>query len=277
MKINKTLVFVMIFMSMFSFVSSAVVQTAVGADTYFVEYQKFEYLEIGENFEVHARVFNQTGYPLTNSSVNCTFGATYKNGTTALGGLMSFYQSPLMDELGYFYFNVPGEALTGGKSSWVISCWDGGYGGFASGEIFITESGYEITLVEIVSYIILIMTILGVLFIINNKHSKTDFKQKRKEIVSDNKNYKKTMIKGMLHGLFKNIFIWNYFLGWLIILIIDNMLLRFPYQLVSEYFHIIVNVYSLGLLLVLIFMIGFMIDFIKGVTEDISKDNWGLN
>ena len=39
---------------------------------------------------------------------------------------------------------------------------------------------------------------------------------------------------------------------------------------------ILSNIYSLGFLLVLVFMIGFTIDFMKGIIDDISNDDWGI-
>ena len=125
---------------MVSLTSSAIppVQTTTGADTLFVEYPKIEYIQSLQSFEIYASVFNQTGYPMTNASVSCTFAMTFRNGTKSMVGDMNWTSN-------YFYYDIPAQLITNGKTAWLISCFNGGEGGFASGLFFVTPTGFELT------------------------------------------------------------------------------------------------------------------------------------
>lgn len=146
---------------LFSIASAAIVQTTQGADTLFIEYQKFDYFKIGEPFQVNAHVYNQTGYILTNETVNCSFHAYNSNGSHAIDAPM------LYDEGGEdFYLDIPGEAFTGGKASWIISCMNGAYGGFASGKAIVTTTGFELSTAQSILYVISFMFLMVIFLLL---------------------------------------------------------------------------------------------------------------
>lgn len=126
-----------------------------------IEYQKFEYFQIGEPFEINAHVYNQTGYPLTNETVTCYFHAYAMNGTHVIDTVMSFDE-----ENNDFYYMIPGELFTGGKASWTLSCNDSSTGGFVSAPAFITRTGFELTTSEALIYSVLALGVL-LLFLIS--------------------------------------------------------------------------------------------------------------
>lgn len=119
-----------------------------------VEYQKYDYLKIGQPFEVNAHVFNaSTGLPVTNESVECNFHGYYANGTHAIKTVMGF--DPPFD----FYVDLPGEFFTGGKGSFIIQC-NNSEGGFVSGRVLITGSGLPFEDSEARVYYVMIFAVL---------------------------------------------------------------------------------------------------------------------
>jgi len=132
--------------SLFSIVSAQPPFQQSGEGTLIIEFQKFEYFEIGNSFRVNAHVYNQTGYPLKNDTVSCEFHAYNRNGTHAI-------ETGMLFDGGYdFYYEIPAEAFTGGKASWIIQCNDSASGGFISGPAVITPSGFEFTISEAILY-----------------------------------------------------------------------------------------------------------------------------
>lgn len=112
-----------------------------------LEYPKFEYFIAGESVMFNMHVYNQTGYPLTNDTVDCYFHAYFQNGTHAV-----FVQMDYDLDDGDFYTIIPVEATVVGQRSWIASCNDSGTGGFVSGPAYVTPTGIEFTTSKAILY-----------------------------------------------------------------------------------------------------------------------------
>lgn len=139
-----------------------------------------------------------------------------------------------------------------------------------------TLSGEQTNTSIIVSDIVLLLAILGLLSFVLMKHQKVDFNAWNKKITDDNKHMGQLFVKGFVYVIFKNSFIWVYFLGWLFVLVLRDVVYRFNSVDVYTYFTLIANVYSLGLLLVGVFMIGHFATFIKKSIGILEDKNWGI-
>jgi len=139
-----------------------------------------------------------------------------------------------------------------------------------------TLSGEQNNIPIIISNIVLLLSLLGLLSFVLYKHKKTDFESWDKNIVNNHKNMGQTLVNGFVYSLFKNSFIWVYFIVWLFILVLKDVIYRFNSAEIYSYFTLIANIYSLGLLLVVIFMIGFFTSYIRKTIETLSNKNWGL-
>jgi len=235
-----------------------------------IEFQKFEYFQINNSFMVNAHVYNNTGYPLTNETVSCIFHAYNRNGTHAIEASMSF------DGEIDFYYNIPAEAFTGGKASWIISCNDSAYGGFSGGPAVVNLSGFEPNLAQILGSIFLLVVVSGLIFVINYKYSKTDFESWGDNIISSHKNMGTTMVKGFTYNIFKDLFLWNWALGWVFIFILKDIVYHVSNPEIYGYFILMFNIYSLSGLLVLLFVMGIFISWCRKIIDIISDNNWGL-
>ena len=139
-----------------------------------------------------------------------------------------------------------------------------------------TLSGQQNNTTIIISDILLLLMVLGIIMLVSNKHEKTDFKAWDKKIVDTHKNMGQTMVKGFIYSLFKNTFFWFYFLGWVLILILKDVIYRFNSVEIYGYFTLIANIYSLGLILVLVFMIGTFYSYLKEMVGVLTDNNWGV-
>lgn len=139
-----------------------------------------------------------------------------------------------------------------------------------------TLSGEPTNPTIIISDIIILFTILGILGLLFYKHNTTEFDDWSAQIVSGHKHMGDTFAKSMVHTIFKHTFIWLYFIGWLFIFVLKDIVYRFNSAEIYSYFEIISTVYSLGGILVVGFMIGFFANYMRSVIKLISDTQWGI-
>lgn len=149
--------------SMFSLVSAQPpFQEFSGPEGLELEFQKFEYFQIGEPFTVHAHVFNlSNGAFMDNTTTRCWLHAYYKNGSHAIVSEMVW--DPPFD----WALEIPATAFTGGKGSWIMQCNStdgGGIGGFAAGPLVVTPTGFEPMVADAILYGFIIL-LIGVFLI----------------------------------------------------------------------------------------------------------------
>jgi hypothetical protein len=139
-----------------------------------------------------------------------------------------------------------------------------------------TLSGQQTNSSIIISDIIILIALIGLLLLIANKHQKTDFKEMNKKVL-ESQHMGQRFVKGFIYVLFKNSFIWVYFIGWVIIFILKDIIYRFNSADIYGYFTIISNIYSLGLLLVVVFMIGHFATYMRDSISVLTDKNWGID
>jgi len=139
-----------------------------------------------------------------------------------------------------------------------------------------TLSGEQTNTPIIISDIVLLIAILGILMFMFYQHKSTDFEGWNKNILNKNKHTGQLLVRGFIYTIFKNSYIWIYFTIWLFILVLKDVVYRFNSSEIYNYFTLMANIYSLGLLLVLIFIIGHFITFIKNSVDSLSDKEWGV-
>jgi len=139
-----------------------------------------------------------------------------------------------------------------------------------------TLSGQQNNSHIILSDIILLLFVMVIIFMIYQKHNKTNFKSWNKKITDKHKNMGHTLVNGLIYGLIKNVFIWYYFMIWIFILILKDVVYRFNSAEIYGYFTLMANIYSLGLILVIIYMIGWFITYMRDMANILTENNWGI-
>jgi len=140
----------------------------------------------------------------------------------------------------------------------------------------VTLSGEKESPTAIVSDIILLIVLGFLVIFLHNKHSSTDFETWGDNLIKGHKHMGETMVKGFLKTIFQRSFIWVYFIGWLVVLVLKDIIFRFNSAEIFGYFTLIANIYSLGMLLVVVYMIGQFANFVKTTLNTLSDNNWGV-
>ena len=230
------------------------------------------YFQEGQDVNFHIHVFNSSnGYPI-NESVQCALHLYAANGSHLFTGVTN-----TIDDMYDYEINVLGGNFTEQVRSYHVFCYNGGIAGDSAKAIKVTPAGTNIDMPTLISYILLLFSIIFIMLFISNQRSNTDFKSKESGIISNHKSTGQTLVKGILLGLFKNSFIWIYFLGWLLVLTIREILYEFSNVTIYSYFSLMANVYSLGLLLVSVYMIGYTIDYMRNIFSILTDQNWGIS
>ena len=268
------------FLFMFNFISAPAPVTTIFEGDYGinVEINIMPTYKLGEPRWSMIHLSNSTsGYeltPTTHENITCHIHLRNSQGFEVLD-----VEAQANSE--YWYLNgSEGVNNTIGNYAWTVSCQDSVnlIGGYASGYFEITIDGEEQTNSKLLGNIILILLMIGLIGLVKYNHDHTDFDNWDSEIKSKHKNghMGQTMVRSIVYNLFKNTFLWYYFLGWLIILILNNIVYGYLAPVMAEYFTLIANVYSVGFLLVTIFMIGHTYSYMKNTIDSLSDDNWGL-
>jgi len=155
-------------------------------------------------------------------------------------------------------------------------CYDGGDYEKIDYSFMATMSGEERSIEDLYTNILLLLSVIAIMSFIVSKRGKTDFKSVEENIVREHNHVGETMVRGILTGLFKNTFIWIYFIGWILVLILRQILFEFGSVTVYGYFELMANVYSLGLLLVTVYMIGYLLGYMRDIFSILADNAWGV-
>ena len=113
-------------------------------------------------------------------------------------------------------------------------------------------------------------------FLIVKKYKGVDFEKINKDIVKTHENIGKTFIKGLGYGLMKFSFIWYYLIGWLMLFVLRDIVIRFNSAEIYKYFVLVLNIYSIGFIFVMIFLIGYFVKYVRDMIEMLTDDSWGI-
>lgn len=179
---------------------------------------------------------------------------------------------------GTFNFNILGDNLTLiGDTCMNIVCTDGST--YTTGrECFeITLSGTKRDTTLIVSNIFLILLILGIMYVLHYKYKSIDYKESNNKIgESHNGNWGRTFIKTLGNNLMRNSFLWYYSLGWLLLIVLRELVYIFNTEEIYNFFLLALDIYSFGFFLVIVVWIGILIHHFRFITELISELNLGV-
>lgn len=117
-------------------------------------YPKQDTVQVGVPVTLHTHVFNMSGLPVSNESTNCTLHIYSTTGQHTLREQMGFdgteweldINATVLEEIGSHTF--------------IIYCYDGSVGGFASGSFMVTTDGLD----EDVSFAWMLLAFLPFLF-----------------------------------------------------------------------------------------------------------------
>lgn len=280
---NKTFVFLLTFIFMFSFIiaeeHTGGIYSKQGAEYMdngividaFIE----NIAKIDENIYIAMTPYESSGKPLDNSTTICRFGVINPRS----GNIFFLYQSnfTIVGNDDIWIGVIPGDYLNEtGDYLYNWECEKSINGGYFNGILTITIDGEEQTLVKLIGYIFLILIMVSLIGLVKYNHDHTDFDKWDEEIKGKHKHMGQTFVRSIVYNLFKNTFLWYYFLGWLIILTLNNIVFGYLSSNAGQYFTLIANVYSLGFFLVTVFMIGHTWSYIRDTFETITEDNWGV-
>ena len=136
--------------------------------------------------------------------------------------------------------------------------------------------GDEGEVLEIVAGVLLVLLIIGLMLSINMKYKGVDFDKWNDNIKESHNNTGKTFVKGIFYGLMKNVFIWYYFLGWIMLFIIKEIVVMFNSAEILGYFLLMLDIYSLGFILVMILLIGYFVGYMRNMVDDLTNESWGI-
>jgi len=268
------LVLALIVVSMFSFVNAQPpVTTAQNfPEGFLIADANTNYIKIDAAYTHHWFLYNASnGYRVDNSTVVCMFFMADNVGELLYGDNATYNNE------GYWSVTIPSAIINESKIYYFgISCQDGGIGGSLDGAWEATIDGEEKSLENLYANILLLIFIVAIILIIGYKHKETDFDAWDEKIISGHKNMGQTMASGLVYSLFKNTFLWYYALGWLILFILKDVIINYVSLEIYNYFTLITDIYSIGFLLVVVFMIGYTITYMRNMVNVLTENNWGV-
>lgn len=274
---NKSFVAVFfVFVFIFSFigfgVASPIYQTSNQDVGLIIETQNYEFIKIGEDFNVEIHVYNSTnGLPVDNSSVSCVIHYSYANGTQAIEDNMSF------EEPFDFTYNVSQSFLTGGKGYFVFQC-DSSEGGFRSSRVEVTLSGLPYHIETLWATVFLILIFSSLIFLIHRHKDGTNFDRMYQKIIEKYKerNFVKNMLHSTWYNLLKNSWAMYYSIGFIILMLVFDIVYLFNIISMFSLLKTFLTMYAWGFVVVGMVFLSYFQEFFVDLLDDIENDSWGI-
>jgi hypothetical protein len=142
----------------------------------------------------------------------------------------------------------------------------------------INLSGIQKDTTLIVSNIFLILLILVVIYVLHDKYKGANYKDSNKKIgQSHTGNWGRTFMKTLGNNLMRNSFLWYYSLGWLLLIVLKELVSTFNSIEVYNFFVLVLDIYSFGFFLIIVVWIGILIHHFRFITDLISDLNLGVS
>lgn len=151
----------------------------------------------------------------------------------------------------------------------------------------ITEFPYDVTVTGtcngtyylLIIDIFMICLIVFFLVVIVKRFGNNDFEAMDKSIVNKHEGGKffKTFGRTFLYGLMKHSFLWYYLAGWILLFFINEIMVLFGSIELYTYIILILNIYSIGFLIVIAVFIGMVIKHFEYIKEILDDINLGVN
>lgn len=229
--------------------------------------------EINESVNYRFRCYTESG-DYCSSTTKLIINVEYPDGSSALNNVSLSYNQT------YFNSSLPTDQL--GRYTALIHS--------TTSNNSISEFPYDVTLTGdckgtgylLVANLFMIILILGLLVMAVKRYGDTDFEKKEKSIVNKHEGkgygsgYFRTFGRTFVYGLMKHSFLWYYSAGWLLLFFINEIMLNFASASLYTYFVLVMNIYSIGFLLVFAVFIGMIVKHFEHIREILDDINLGV-
>lgn len=273
MKVQRNLILLGFFLFLISFTFAAPPVTTVDnfPQGYLVTEAQQSYLKVGEDYRYHFMLSNSSdGEEINSSHATCKFFIQDLYGNILDGGEAEY--------IGEFWeYNISGDLIEDvSQYAYAVKC-NNSYGGFLSGTFETTLSGLEPDLQTIFANIVFILFLSGLLFGIYQFKSHVNLDKYRDNILKKYEhNYFKRTFASIFYGIMSETFILVYLIVWLMITTLLDV--AYSFSLVSLYsiFLVIVQIASVGFVLVGIVFLSRMAEILIKIKDDFENQGWGI-
>lgn len=229
-----------------------------------------EIFKLDDEVNYRFRCYDTTG-DYCSSSVVLLLNVEYPNGTNAVDNLSMTYNPT------YFNATLPTNTLGVGYKALIHSP---SYNNTITEFSYdVTQTGKEVGILNLGLNIFMICLILFLLVMAVRKYGGQDFESLQNKIINRHEggNYFKTFGRTFVFGLMKHSFLWFYTAGWLLLFFVNETMLFFGTTELYGYFVLVMNIYSIGFLIVIVVFIGMVIRHFEYIKELLDDINLGVN
>jgi len=166
-----------------------------------------------------------------------------------------------------------------GSYAWTVRCedYDAEVGGTVGGYFDITESGVELNAQSIFANFIFLLFFCGLLISLYKYKSTVNLEQQYDKVLTKYKNNQfKGVLGGIWHEFMRDTFIMVYLISWLIGIVLLDVAFNFGMSTIYTYFSVIMNVMSVGFVLIGIVFLARMAEILFKLKDDFDDDSWGI-
>lgn len=268
-----TLTLFLLVLIVLPFVSSVPPVTTISqfAEGYTLEvYPIKQYFVAGEDVNFHVHVFNTTNGMPINESLHCFFHLYHQNGSH----LATLYNDA-PDDLHDYEFLVLGGNFTKATRSYHAYCYDGGIGGDYAYAIEVNDSGFfQTASIYIIIFIFFSSLLIGMVILRTMFDYKRYYEKTYENYMS--RNMVKSFFSGVVYYLFDNAFALYYLLGFGVMVTIVQIVYTFNVVALQTTFEYLMYLYSFGIVLVGVTLLGRLQEFIANIIKDAGSEKWGI-
>jgi len=279
-EVNKTLILLVGLFFIFTFFSfnlisafKPVTTEFTGEQNYVIEANVFDVYKTNEGACVHIYVFNKSGGNIADSTeVSCRIELTNHNGTNLMVG------SPTPHE-DHFEMCRPATLITEpdifGLS---IVCNDSYMYGIKTAFFEVTTNGKELNIQDTTIRIFLILFFFSLIMGYYYMNKRIDYDKWYNKILTkyENKNYIKMVLSVVGYNFIKHKVANYYLIGFPIILLLTEIITIYSINSLKLLFENLIFVYSLGVVMVALLILGQMQEFIIKMKDDVQNMSWGI-
>ncbi len=157
-------------------------------------------------------------------------------------------------------------------------CKDGEYSEEIDYKFEVTKFGNPLSIYGSIIHVVLLLLSVGGFLGLKTLNTKIDYKKWYDGIIAKykSKNYIKMAFSSIGYNVMKNTFAIYYFLGFLILLIVSDMIFTYNIISLTTIIERVMMVYSLGILAVAFMMFGEIQEFLYNMKDDALNALWGI-
>lgn len=226
--------------------------------------------QLNEEVNYRFRCYDDTGSYCSPTTV-LLISVEYPNGTNALDNISMTYQGT------YFNVTLPTDAV--GENYQVLINSPTSNNTITEFPYTVTPTGDNNGIPYILANGVLFFLLVGMIISIAIITRKIDFKKWKDKITKEyeDKNPFKVFFVGMLYSLMKDTFFIYYLIGWPLLLVIEDLLYTFNIVTLHNLIVNMIDVYTVGIYIVLFLFVGSTYQFLKGLWDDFENMKWGVN